>query len=75
MELKNLYDLEISEMTDLAERRIINIINILDAILLAGREPQNEEAANNIAGICYLCDTITGAYERVKSVLNELQQG
>ena len=66
--------LSIPQMARIAERRIVDTIQLLDAILNEG-DPLNMDAEENIYAISDLCDKITEAYDRAKSALNELQQG
>jgi len=74
MKLKDINDMGIPTMAKAAERRIIDTINLLDAILYKA-EPQNREAESDVDSIDALCDTIVRAYDKAKSSLNEMQQG
>ena len=71
MTIKNIENLEVTDMASMAEDRIIDVINLLDGIL-NNTEIQTKEAVDNMSD---LCDIIERAYNRAKSSLNELQQG
>ena len=73
MTIKNIDRFSIPALAHMAEGRIIDTINLLDAILNEV-EPQNMEADDNLDDIFNLCDSITDAYNKAKSALNELQQ-
>ena len=73
MKLKDINDMGIPTMAKAAERRIIDTINLLDAILYEAK-PQNREAESDVDSIGVLCDTIVRAYDKAKSSLNEMQQ-
>ena len=74
MTIKNIENLEVTDMASMAEDRIIDVINLLDGIL-NNTEIQTKEAVDTVDNMSDLCDIIERAYNRAKSSLNELQQG
>ena len=75
MNIKNINNLEIPDMAKMAERKIEEVVNLLDGILWDGRDTQNRDAADSRDKIGILCEEITKAYEKSKGPLNHLQQG
>jgi len=69
---KDLEAKTLSDMAGMVERRVTDVLILLEQIVFQAK-PQNQEAEENICDLCYFNDTIASAYDRVKSALNELQ--
>ncbi len=63
----------ISDMAGMVETRLIEAINLMDAILIE-IEPQNDDAEQTVDDIATLCEIMEKAYNRAKSALNELEE-
>lgn len=69
---KDLRTKTVSEMAGMVERRITDILILLEQIVWQAR-PQNKEAERDIAILNNLQYRIAQQYHRAKSSLNELQ--
>ena len=69
---KDLRTQTLSEMAGMVERRITDILVLLEQIVFEA-DPQNQEAEEDICDLCDFNDTIASAYDKAKSALNELQ--
>ena len=69
---KNLKEKTVSEMAGMVERRIIDVLILLEQIMFQG-EPQTSDAKDDFGNISDFALLIERAYGRAKSSLNELQ--
>jgi len=65
---------DISDLMSAVETHIIDALDKLDDLLyLIDRDPQTEEAKHDVAELYDFYDTVEKAYNRAKSVMNEIE--
>ena len=69
---KDLREKSLPEMAGMVERRITDILIILEQIVFEA-DPKNEEVESDIFALSELQSQISSAYDRAKPSLNELQ--
>jgi len=69
---KDLEAKTLSDMAGMVERRVTDILIILEQIVFEA-DPKNEEVESDIFALSELQSQISSAYDRAKRSLNELQ--